>query len=782
MTPGNQNNQNNQNNQGIQAFDVSVHGVGVNHGQVNQYVVREGASPEERLQQGIRTLRAGMRDRAEQMIGDVVGLSDTPTPQALYYLALSIVSRRSPENLTDEDWHKLRHTLDRLAALPGESAAEYGTAGRVLRDLMSASLSPSARSGARVGGADAPPDAPESAPGGTVDAALLLDGLLDDEVRIELMDHLRYVLRGIEQDALDAEEEGELGERLAKKRAERAPLFFTPDPELHLPRPPKEPTLDPTVRVIVVVCLAVLGVTLLLDQIPDDLPDSDRNNAWTLLVVACVALAFGMPGRVRSAARYRLHGEWREDPDGKGLTDQERNPFHRSRSRLAVLLTSPKQWREDRERRAKEQQKTKKAAFRRTIEALVQDRFLDYEPKGSDAAKVWRRYTERRRTELIDDLTHRHWRTVAPGALDWLIQLRAKEIGGQHVDPPQMRLERALGRLGLLSTLLGVVLLAAAVLQVIPADEDAGQGMSACASLIFAGAFMWLAAVDFAKRTAHQRARKQYENDMRARRQWLDDLGGSRPDDDQMARWYDLDQRYLRREVLAEHRMEHRDILFSFSLVEGVPGCVRAKVKNGPPRYSEYRQTLYVLTSSGVWVSSWNVDFATGEHGGRQDTVFRYDAISSVTVESVGVRFGDSLREIVSGSEDGSLRDVADEDDLVMHEAMRLVLHNGQRLTALLENYEHLYDSDHEDRAQLRRLALESSGISVGFRILTAMATEGRRWFEQRRRRSYQAFTADQPARPSRPDDPDQPDCAVPGGDGRPPSTPSLPPALVLSE
>ncbi|MEE1837251.1 hypothetical protein [Streptomyces sp. SP17KL33] len=770
MTPGNQNNQN---NQGIQAFDVSVHGVGVNHGQVNQYVVREGASPEERLQQGIRTLRAGMRDRAEQMIDDVVGLSDTPAPQALYYLALSIVSRRSPENLTDEDWHKLRHTLDRLEALPGESAAEYGTAGRVLRDLMSASLSPAARSGARSDQADAP----SGTQSGTVDAALLLDGLLDDEVRTELMDHLRYVLRGIERDALDAEEEGELGERLAKRRAERAPLFFTPDPELHLPRPPKEPMLDPTVRVIVAVCLAVLGVMLLVDQIPDDLPDSDRNRAWTLLVVAVVALAFGMPGRVRSIARYSLHAEWRADPDGKGLTEQERNPFRRSKSRLAVLLTSPKQWHEDRERRAKEQQKTKKAAFRRTVEALVQDRFLDYEPKGSDAAKMWRKYTERRRTELIDDLTHRHWRTVAPGALDWLIQLRAKEIGGQHVDPPQMRLERALSRLGLLSTLLGVILLASAVVQVIPNDEDSGQGIMACFSLTGAGVLVWLAAVDFAKRTAHQRAREQYENDMRARRQWLDDLGGSRPDDDQMARWYDLDQRYLRREVLAEHRMEHRDILFSFSLVEGVPGCVRAKVKNGPPRYSEYRQTLYVLTSSGVWVSSWNVDFATGEHDGRQDTVFRYDAISSVTVESVGVRFGDSLREIVSVSENGSLRDVADEDDLVMHEAMRLVLHNGQRLTALLENYEHLYDSDHEDRAQLRRLALESSGISVGFRILTAMATEGRRWFEQRRQRSYQAFTA-----PGEPDQPDQPDGAVRDGDGRPPSMPPLPPALVLSE
>ncbi len=96
-------------------------------------------------------------------------------------------------------------------------------------------------------------------------------------------------------------------------------------------------------------------------------------------------------------------------------------------------------------------------------------------------------------------------------------------------------------------------------------------------------------------------------------------------------------------------------------------------------------------------------------------------------------------------SEDGALRDAGDEDGLVLHEALRLALHNGHRLTALLENYEQLYDSDHEDRGQLRRLALESSGITAGFRILTALATEGRKWFAQRRQRSYQAFVGSGP-------------------------------------
>ncbi|MEV0554181.1 hypothetical protein AB0I27_12055 [Streptomyces sp. NPDC050597] len=715
MTPG---------NQGIQALDVNVHGVGVNHGQVNQYVIGEDATAEERLEQGVRSLRAGMRDRAEQLISEAVERSDTHSPEGLYYWALSIVSRRSPEDLTDEDWHKLRHALDLLRGDPGE----YGAAGRALHELMKASVGPS-----RTG-----------EPGSRLDATLLLESLPDDEIRAQLKDHLRYLLRGIERDSLDSEEAGELGERLAKNRKERAPLFFTPDPVLQCPLPPEEPKFDPAIAGILGGIGAVLGVLLLIMQIPDDLLESEKAVAWLAFTTGCLALAFGVPEWLRSAVRSARRGEWRADPDGKVVFDQEQNPFRRQGARLGAVLINNKQWREEREQRAKERRKTKKARFRRTVEAIVQDRFLDYEPKGSENAKQWRRHTERARQDLIDDLTHRHWRTGAPGALDWLIQLRAKEIGGWHVDPAHVRFEEGFRRVRGVCALLGVGLLAVTVVRIIP-GRDPDDGVIAASLLAGSVGAISLSALHYARVRAYRRDRKQYEDDLLEREKWQNELTLGRPGDEQMARWYDLDQRYLRREVLAEHRMEHRDILFSFFLVEGVPGCVRAKVKNGPPRYSQYRQTFYVLTSSGVWVSAWNVDFATGEHDGRQDTVFRYDAISSVTVESVGVRSGDSLREIVALSEDGALRDAGEEDGLVLHEALRLALHNGQRLTALLENYEQLYDSDHEDRGQLRRLALESSGITAGFRILTALATEGRKWFAQRRQRSYQAFVGSGP-------------------------------------
>ncbi|BBC34824.1 hypothetical protein SGFS_061180 [Streptomyces graminofaciens] len=716
MTPG---------NQGIQALDVSIHGVGVNHGNITQYMVGENATPEQKIEAARENLRAGMRERAEQLIDAAIdGLianGGTASPEALYYRALSLVSRRSPEDLTDEDWHKLRHALDRLT----DDSGQYGSLGRVLYDVMRMSLRPS-----RPG-----------APGARPDVAPLLDGLPVGEIGNEFKDHLRYVVRAIERDALDSEEEGKLDERVNDERVETAPLFFTPDPVLHRPHPPAEPKLDPGIVLVGCVMGVIVAVVGLITQISDDIPDGELTLAAVLITLGCVALAIGVPELVRTATERARRREWKSDPDGRELPAQQRNPFRRQGARLGAVLLNRNQWREDRERRAKELQKTKKAAFRRTVEAIVQDRFLEYEPKGSEPARQWRRHTERPRQDLIDELTHRHWRTGTPSALDWLIQLRVNEIGERSRDHKELAFVERTRRFQIKCLSLGVTLLFFGVLWLIP-SQDSEQGFWSCLVLIISLLVMLKPAVHHAKVRAHRRDLEQYQADDAERRAWQDELKRNRPKDRQMALWYDLDQRHLRREVLAEHRMEHRDILFSFFLVEGAPGCVRAKIKDGPPRYSQYRQTFYVLTSSGVWVSSWNVDSTTGTHDGRQDTVFRYDAISSVTVESVGVRFGDSLREIVSVSESGALRDAADEDDLVLHEALRLVLHNGQRMTALLENYEQLYDATQEDRGQLRSLALETSGITAGFRILTAMATEGRKWFEQRRQRSYEAFVA----------------------------------------
>ncbi len=170
---------------------------------------------------------------------------------------------------------------------------------------------------------------------------------------------------------------------------------------------------------------------------------SEKAVAWLAFTTGCLALTFGVPEWLRSAVRSARLGEWHADPDGKVVFDQEQNPFRRQGARLGAVLIHNKQWREEREQRAKERRKTKKAKFRRTVEAIVQDRFLEYEPKGSENAKQWRRHTERPRQDLIDDLTHRHWRTGAPGALDWLIQLRAKEIGGGTSTPRMCGSRRA---------------------------------------------------------------------------------------------------------------------------------------------------------------------------------------------------------------------------------------------------------------------------------------------------------------------------------------------------
>jgi hypothetical protein len=120
------------------------------------------------------------------------------------------------------------------------------------------------------------------------------------------------------------------------------------------------------------------------------------------------------------------------------------------------------------------------------------------------------------------------------------------------------------------------------------------------------------------------------------------------------------------------------------------------------------------------------VDAATGIHTGRNDVVFRYDAISSAMLDTVG-------RGPEGNADDigGALRYGPGDRDGPPREALRLVLANRQYLDVVLENYALLESG--EDAGRLRELARDTSGAADGFRTLAALATEGKRWIDQRR-------------------------------------------------
>ncbi|WP_049578660.1 hypothetical protein [Streptomyces sp. SBT349] len=730
-------------NTGIGALTggISHGGIGVLHGDqyINQYVTDPAASPEDLFREGMRCLAAGMRGRAEELVGQAIQRGHE-SREIYYSWMLVIVSRRSPEDLTDEDWHALRAAVQRVdgswPADPRVDSGGYAEAAHLVADLLRASIEPGAPGGEGSGGERS---------GGGFPGRLRA---LPEARRAEVGDHLRYVVQRVEQHALGAEESAEIdAHRMARSREERIPLFFTPDPLPVQPLPEPARSVWSADRQLVTallygaVAIFVMGLVLaivFLNQGEDPAPTGGLSSdpfadtstaaeesgeslgatafflAAVVAVPALVLLLRSAPAELRRRARQARRPVWlRERRPARPLPGlrlpshgagpgpaggQAGGPFHAFRARL-VELAAP--------------------------------RFAQARPPGPMTEAGWQQMTAHLQEDLADALAVRYWQAGPPEGLDWLIQLRARKVAldwaeGGIKPPTGDPWSRWRG------TRNGVLLAGAALLIPVLAlmGESTGGG------LLVAG--MWAAAAFVAMgvsgRIAELRMlgteREEFAEEQVRHAEWSKHLRTHRPGDDELGRWLDLDQRALLRDVLREHRMEHRGVLFTFFVLEGAPGCVRAKVPNGPPRYSRYGLRLFVLTTSGVWVSTWEMDFASATHRGRKDFVFRFDSISSVVLQTTGARAAGEKSSVgvLDGAGLPGLREV-----------LLLVLNNQQNLEVQVENHERLAAGT-ANLGQLREVALETSGISAGFRILAALATEGEEWFDQRRDQSRRVF------------------------------------------
>ncbi|MQS06247.1 hypothetical protein [Streptomyces alkaliphilus] len=715
---------------------ISDGGIGVNHGTVYQYHVRPDASPEERTRMAVRCLSAGLRERAERLFEEAVagGLN---TPEVGYGRLLAVVSRRSPEELSDADWQRSRD----LFPPPGDDTSPdphgYGAAGRAVAHLLTAVLDPDLP--ART------PGAGESSTEAHADVTAVLADLPLAR-REEIEDHLRHMIEVLRHRLSDADEARELEDaRLADRRAERVPYFFTADP-----LPPREPDPAAVPRWLpdARVGLAVTGVALLLGLVVGVIALGSSDSGGS----SGVGSGFGSDSGFDSGFDSSVSSSSSDEETGPAvvvgllvgvglagglfaLAHHKTAPrrLHESRLRLwmpavpqpntaggmaARLLRrrsgTPAEARAEASARRRE-------AFRSTVADLVDARYSALAPEDAVAAAHWMTATADRRLELTAELTHHHWRTGNAAALDWLIQRRAIEDARRPLPAPRpagvagasdgFRWARVLG--GILGGLCLLMLLAVAV------EEGA----------LWITLITWGLALYAGPETArvaalngiHAEERKRWEEDGRWQRSWADTLLRNRPDDVRMARWLEVDKQRLRRDMLAEHRMENRDIIFDFFVLEAAADCVRARVPGGPVRYSESVLKLFVLTGKGVWVSTWRVDSATGGHTGRNDVVFRYDAISSAMLDTGS-----------PGAEEGAT-------GRVPREALRLVLHNRQDVEVEMEDYALLGETG-EGTESLRDLAREFSGAADGFRMLAALTTEGKGWFDHRRRQAHRAF------------------------------------------
>jgi hypothetical protein len=685
--------------------------IGVNHGTVNQYVIDPDASPEEKYRKGRWFLDGGMREQAEQLISEAVA-NHHVSPEILYYWSLSILSRRAVEDIRADDMAKL-DTFDRLLhRLPRD---RFSQAADAVVMLLKEALGRPQRQG---------PDDFEARRTEAITAAI---GQLPPQQRSEIQTHLRSIISGVERDRLDALEGEEIRtHRMAGKREQRVPLFFHPDP-LPPVMVPAAAGRPPAARVAALVLgTAVLAFGVLLAGGPLFADDAGPAVGGLLLCVLGAVLT----------VRCGTERAW--------LTRRARD------AELWHTAGGPATRRSEPENAASPARTSTAAEneFTATIDAIILLRFREQPQEGEDAGEWWRATTALR-ANLSTEIFDLYGGSANPWALDWLVQFHARRTAerwraGRLAEYRSVLRVRALTYAGLAA---GYAVL---ILGLLVAGNTAGRqsaGRTAMAALLLAvGA---IAAVRggyplYVRKRGREADRQEftarYDEELETYWTWQRFLWDNRPADAEMARWLDYDQRHLRRESFGDYRVKNQDVIFDFFILEGTDDCLRAKVRNGPPRYSEYRVRLYVMTAGGIRQGEWVMDFATGKHSGRSDSAFRYDAISQVRVARIGVMLGEADQGIVAMQSDGSLRGTPRTNELMLGEALELTLNNGQQTRVMVENFSKLYERDIEDLTQLRRLAMETSGISTAFRILVAVAAEGRDWFAQQRLRSSQEF------------------------------------------
>lgn len=152
--------------------------------------------------------------------------------------------------------------------------------------------------------------------------------------------------------------------------------------------------------------------------------------------------------------------------------------------------------------------------------------------------------------------------------------------------------------------------------------------------------------------------------------------------------------------AIQEYRLKWSDIQAYASLEARGPGRRKARVKNGPWRYSQYRLLVFLLTSDGVRQLMTDLDFTKAEFLDWQRTNYRYDAVAAVQV---------------------SVRD---------DEASEFHLHlvNGTDIEVpVTENGRPGAD---EDPRVLADAAQDATGIRHTLFVLEGVAAEGRRWWK----------------------------------------------------
>lgn len=416
------------------------------------------------------------------------------------------------------------------------------------------------------------------------------------------------------------------------------------------------------------------------------------------------------------------------------------------------------------------------ARFSRLASSQLDEQFAKFTPADQTARLRWSKETAGLKDTVRNEMLLLYSDSAGrPGALNWLINWRVREIAtafraGKLRAYQQQLLPRARAVLGFaLGTVVSVVAWGYAAFLVV--IQRPVQGTIALVLIGSAVVLVALSLVDI-YRVEKRRlpadladAERQHEADLKAYKKWQDAIADP-PGDHQVAYWLDLDKIRLHKLVMTQPGMSGQEVLAHATLTEPAPGCVGRRLPYGPPRYSAYKVTIFLLTRAGVRVSSVTLDFLTGAAFDPMRRAFRYDTIMSARLQESGIRYDSASRQATPAPAypwaNGQNGEAAEQDivrrnidgSVVLRQDFRLSMEDGEGLRFLVENFESMdpapspgsraQEPDYpEDPVDLLDLALDVSGVGSALELLEVVCGHGNPWVQEQIQRRTRPETGE---------------------------------------
>jgi hypothetical protein len=626
-----------------------------------RFEISPGASPADKYRVGVNNLTSGMAPRARDLIWEAM-MDEYISSEVLFHWQVAMLSGRTIRQFSDEEISQLKKAEEqRRFVIAGDPWAE-GTR-LVFRLLESVGLLP-------------------KTPQPDMSDVLTEFDVLDARQREMLLPHLELFLDDPRKDDIWRQERSaaEAG-RLSGDRKNRAWMFFQPEPAQPRPRPVFSRSTTPSQRRVAwastgicVGALGYLGWELLW------------HDAALGLLGYLIALAGGAVAAVNGlelrflAERRRLKDEQLQAP------------------RPGAPHPPPD-------------------GFADRVDALFRGYAPTYLHKEERAA--WEAATAGIRKLDRDEIVtgYRESRIVAD-QVAWLIRYRIRQSRNRWRDGTlydhRERLAPRPGtmtacRAGIVVAILGGIG-AIIALRAYPLADAAGV-IVALPSSIWAWR-NWLR-IDLERRrfaADEEESGQRLADDRQEWARWSGRLE-RRPSDFEMAAWLECDRTALLGQAIDHYKLARHQVITHAFLEEAGPRAKRARVRNGPTRYSRYKLIVFLLTSDGVRQMSADLGFVSVTLRKGDRISYRYDAVASAHV---------------------SLKPHATEGTRIGQE-FKLTLVNGEPISVIVTDLDPEDFEQGEDADSLSRATLDAASVANTLHVLEGIAAEGRAWLQERK-------------------------------------------------